>query len=710
MPKGKTPRTESLLIEFLTEELPPKSLKRLAATFADAVNDYLKDRHFLEPESTFQHFATPRRLAVRVLHVRPVQPDRTVERKGPSVQTGLDTSGRPTQALLGFARSCGVAPEKLERYKDDKGEYFLFSTKQKGETLAKHITPIIADALKRLPVAKLMRWGENDAQFVRPVHGLVLLHGSRIIPGEVLRLKSGNKTLGHRFLSRGWITIKRAADYEQTLHTQGKVVVSFEKRRESISDELAKRSAALKSSLGLEADYSPLLDEVTALVEQPAVYAGEFEQEFLTVPQECLISTLRKNQKYFPLFDKAGKLINKFLIVSNMRLDNPKNIVEGNQRVVRPRLADARFFFETDKKTKLVDRVPQLASIVYHNKLGSQLDRVERVRKLAAIIAELIGTDAKLADRAAFLAKADLVTNMVGEFPELQGIMGRYYALADGEDSRVAEAIGDQYRIRFDEYESPSNLISMSLFIADRVETLIGIWGIGLQPTGDKDPFGLRRAALGVISAFELLGATANIEGKRLIPRLEELIEPASALFKQSSKINNVGPAIIEFVYERYRNQLAISFDRSAVDAVIALRPPLHEVVSRIRAVTKFGALPEAASLAAANKRIRNILSKSPPPSGDLFSENKLVDDAEISLYNAYKTVETTSEQYVAKNQFAEALVALAELKQPVDEFFNSVMVNVEDVDLRNNRLLLLMHLDGVMNQVADISKLAVEK
>ena len=415
---------------------------------------------------------------------------------------------------------------------------------------------------------------------------------------------------------------------------------------------------------------------------------------------------MRQNQKYFPLFDANGKLTNNFLIVSNMRLGNSKNIVEGNQRVVRPRLADARFFFETDKKTRLADRVPQLGNVVYHNKLGSQLDRVERVRALARFVAEKSGVDPALADRAALLAKADLVTNMVGEFPELQGIMGRYYALADGEDSKVADAIGDQYKIRMDEHSDPANLVSMCLFVADRTETLVGIWGIGLQPTGDKDPFGLRRAALGLISAFELLGAASKVSANSLALQLPALLEGAAKLYKPGALGKDIVRPIIEFVYERYRNQLVVALERNAVDAVIALQPPLDQVVARVNAVIEFGALPEAASLAAANKRIGNILKKAEDAIVKVDA-GLLTEPAEIALAGVVEKVRPDVAARFAVNDYAGSLKLLAQAKEPVDVFFNDVMVMAEDPRIRGNRVALLRELHGLMNQVADISKLA---
>jgi len=543
-------------------------------------------------------------------------------------------------------------------------------------------------------------------QFVRPVHGLLALHGAEVVPVSILGLNSGRLTHGHRFQGVQDIPVATADAYVEALAAHGQVIAAFDARRDETERQLRAKAAELGASLGPEEDVAPLLDEVTALIEFPTVYAGEFEPEFLVVPQECLVLTMRTNQKYFPLFDAAGKLINRFLIVSNMRLTEPKNIVEGNNRVVRPRLADARFFFETDKKTRLEARVPQLGAIVYHNRLGSQLERVERVRLLAGRIAREIGADPVLAERAAWLAKADLVTSMVGEFPELQGVMGGYYARADGEHAQVAEALSDQYRIRFEGTEAPANLISMSLFIADRVETLVGIWGIGLKPSGDKDPFGLRRAALGLISAFELLGARAQASNQAFTLRLYELLEQAAALFKPGIIETGATAAIMEFAYERYRNQLIGMFERNAVDAVIALQPPLHEVVQRVRAVIEFGALPEAEALAAANKRIGNILKKA--DKGASAADSSLfVDAAEIALAGAMDEIRPAAQKRFSAGDYAGMLKLLAQMRLAVDVFFDDVMVMVEDPKLQRNRLALLRDLHALMNTVADLSKLA---
>jgi glycyl-tRNA synthetase beta chain len=701
----------NLLVELFTEELPPKALKRLGEAFGGGIQDVLiraqlKTR---EPHGT-QFFATPRRLAVLIPDVLPKSQDRVESRKLMPSKVAFDADGKPTTALAKRLEKEGASERQLERKNEGNTEYVFLNQTLAGITLASGLQIALNETIAKLPIPKLMSYqladGATTVQFVRPAHGLVALHGTDVVPVTALGLAAGRVTHGHRFQGVKDIPLATADAYAEALAAHGNIIASFDERRADIARQLAERAAALKTSLGAEADYAPLLEEVTALVEYPTVYAGEFESEFLAVPPECLVLTMRQNQKYFPLFDAAGKLINKFLIVSNMRLVDPKNIVEGNQRVVRPRLADARFFFETDKKTRLADRVPQLAKVVYHNKLGSQLDRVGRVRELAVAIAKQIGADAALADRAALLAKTDLATNMVGEFPELQGVMGRYYALADGEDARVAEAIGDQYRIRYDDHADPANLVSMSLFVADRVETIVGIWGIGLQPTGEKDPFGLRRAALGLISAFEMMGAMFHVGKRPFTLQLNELLQQSATLFKPGTLGENLTPEILEFVYERYRNQLLPLYDRNAVDAVIALTPPLNEVVARVQAVIEFVKLPEASPLAAANKRIGNILKKATVGAASIDA-SLLTEGAEKDLAAAVDAMRPDVQARFAAGDYAGTLKVLAQAKAAVDAFFNEVMVMAEDAKLRDNRIALLRNLHDLMNQVADISKLA---
>jgi len=527
------------------------------------------------------------------------------------------------------------------------------------------------------------------------------LHGTEIVPVRVLGLAAGRITHGHRFQGVKDIPVATADAYEEALAAHGNVVASFGERQADIARQLADRASALDATLGPEADYAPLLEEVTALVERPTVYAGEFETEFLAVPPECLVLTMRQNQKYFPLFDAGGKLVNKFLIVSNMRLADPKNIVEGNQRVVRPRLADARFFFDTDKKTRLENRVPLLAKVTYHNKLGNQLERSERVQLLAGRIARMLKADVALAERAAWLAKADLQTGMVGEFPELQGVMGRYYALADGEDSRVADAIEQHYRPRFAGDTPPRLEIAMALALADKLEMLAGLFGIGQQPTGDKDPFALRRHALGVIRIL--------IENNLAIS-LHELVNAAFGAFP-SDVLAATHTDLQIFILERVRGYLReIGYSANEVESVLCMNPTrLDHLPNQLAAVRAFASLPEASSLAAANKRVANIL-KQAQSKGESFSQAEsgvLVEPAERELFKAIATAVKHATPLFDQGDYTGYLKTFAILKNPVDAFFDSVMVMAEDADLRRNRLALLSDLRLSMNRVADISKLA---
>jgi glycyl-tRNA synthetase beta chain len=723
----------SLLVELFTEELPPKALRGLGDAFALGILDGLRSKGLVSINPAAEPFSTPRRLAVRVRSVLESAPDRIEIKKLMPSKVAFDTQGKPTTALEKRLEKEGSSVNQLVRQLEGNTEYVFLNQAVPGITLTFGLQLALREAIEKLPIPKKMRyqvtkqpvtfvnnssfpveWTSDDGQpihlttedveFVRPAHGLIALHGNHIVDVSTLGLRAGRITHGHRFQGVKDITVETADIYEDALFVHGKVIASFRLRRDEILRQLNEKAVTLNASLGTDSDYLPLLEEVTALVEYPTVYIGEFEQKFLAVPQECLILTMRKNQKYFPLFDEAGKLTHKFLIVSNMQLENPKNIIEGNQRVVRPRLADAQFFFETDRKIKLIDRVPQLSSIVYHNKLGSQLERVERVRALTKYVAQKIGADPQRADRAALLSKADLVTNMVGE---LQGVMGRYYALADGEDPRVAHAIGDQYRLRYDKEDSQEDLVSKSLFIADRAETLVGIWGVGLQPTGDKDPFGLRRSALALISAFETLGAIAQKQGRPLELRIDELLDQAKALFKPNTvELANID-AITDFVYERYRHHLlGLQWNRSFVDAVISIKPPIHEVESRAGAVEDFSFLLEAESLAAANKRIANILKKADSNASPVNSA-LFVEPAEKALAKKVKQIGPDIQKRFAANDYAGTLKLLAQMKEPVDTFFNNVMVMAEDPKLRANRIALLRELHGLMNQVADISKLA---
>ncbi len=688
----------TLLIELLTEELPPKSLAKLGLSFREQMQKALSEAGFIDAGNEGRWYATPRRLALQFDECLESQPDRVIEKKGPAVASGVGADGTPTKALEGFMRSAGVEFAQLEKQNDGKAEYFVARQKKTGGRIDESLAEMVEAALKKLPIAKLMRWGAGEEQFVRPVHGLMLMHGARIIAGKVLGLDSRNVTRGHRFMSVGVIDIPRAEDYETILEREGRVIASFDKRRAMIVEQLD-RAAGQLTWLRDDA----LLDEVTALVEFPAVYEASFEPEFLAVPQECLILTMKANQKYFPLMDGAGgkgKLTHRFLVVSNMKVADPANIVTGNARVVRPRLADAKFFFETDKKTPLSARIGKLSRVVYHNKLGSQGERVDRLVKLAAKIAIRLEADVTQAERAALLAKADLVTDMVGEFPELQGIMGRYYALADGEPAAVADAIQSHYQPRFNGDTLPQGPVACAVALADKLDALVGFFGIGQIPTGDKDPFGLRRAALGVL---RMLMETP------LALSLPDLIDDAAAGFAPELLSGEWRVASAEFFRERLRHMLRdAGHDPRAVDAVLALDPTrIDQIPAKLAAVKAFAALPEAEALAAANKRVGNILKKVEGAVAPGFDNSLLHEPAEQALAATLRVVNADAEAAFERGDYTSSLHALAKLRTPVDAFFTDVMVNAEDPALRANRLGLLATLHHAMNRVADISKLS---
>jgi glycyl-tRNA synthetase beta chain len=688
----------SLLIELLTEELPPKSLRRLSESLRDQVYAGLKELGFLSDASAARAFATPRRLAVRVTAVRARQPDRTVERRGPAVGAGLDAQGRPTPALLGFARSCGVDVKELDRQRGDKGEYFVYRALQKGEPLAAHLAALVEAALRRLPVAKLMRWGSGEAEFVRPVHGVMMLHGSRTVPGEVLGLTSRNRTLGHRFLSKGPIAIPGAEAYEARLRKPGLVIADFDERVALIRSGLDAAAAKVAKDASWAGPASEgLLDEVASIVEHPAVYAGSFDPAFLEVPPECLIISMQQHQKYFPL-TAGGRLLPSFLFVANIAPKDPRSIIHGNERVLRARLSDARFFFEQDRKTRLEARVAHLAQVVYQSRLGTQLERVERIERLAAGIARLLDADVAAARRAARLAKADLSSEMVGEFPELQGTMGRYYALHDGESAAVAQAIEQHYWPRFAGDALPESDIGAAVALADRLDALAGLFGIGQQPTGDKDPFGLRRAALGVIRIV--------IE-KQLPLALPDLVKPAVAGY--AGRIGDCQTEVETFIFDRLQGYLRDQgYSPQEINSVMigGRRPHLAELPDVLKAVKSFQRLPEAAALAAANKRIVNIIRKAGVEKIDADAE-LLHEPAERALYEAMLRLKPDIESRTRSRDFHGALQALADLKQPVDAFFDQVMVMAEDARVRDNRLALLGDLKRLMNRVVDIAELA---
>ena len=691
----------TLLVEVLTEELPPKALSNLGIAFAKHITAGLADAGFTarrDEVSSYPALATPRRLAVLVSDVLAVQPERTVERKGPYVAQGFDAQGKATQALLGFARSCGAAVEALEKSADAKGEFFVYRATKRGEPLEAHLPRIVEQALSKLPTPKLMRWGSGEAQFVRPVHGLVLLLGKHLIPGKVLGLASSSHTLGHRSMSAGQIEIPSADAYLERMNIEGHVIVDFRQRQNRIAERL--QAMASEGNAMLVAEHDALVEEVTALVEYPVIYRGQFDAAFLEVPQECLILSMQQHQKYFPLLERStGKLLNRFLIVSNLETDDPANIVKGNERVLRARLSDAKFFYDQDRKTKLADRVERLGSVVYHNKLGSQLERVQRIRKLASSIAAELGSDVNKVERAAWLSKADLLTDMVGEFPELQGVMGRYYALHDGEERSVARAIEEHYLPRLAGDKLPEDNIGSAVALADKLDTLIGIYGIGLVPTGDKDPFGLRRQALGVL----------RILSERSLPlSLDRLLNLAKLGFAPGVLKDSVTVDLHAFVLERLRSYLRErGFAPDEIDAVVSQNPTrIDQVVPRLEAVQAFRAMPEAQSLSSANKRIRNILKKT-TVSQTAPDPALLQEAAERDLFSATSRLAPTIASLWEERDYTAALRRLAGVRQEVDAFFDQVMVMTDEPLLRNNRLALLAKLESLLNRVADISKLA---
>ena len=680
----------TLLVELLTEELPPKSLRELSESSSRGLRDGFDKACFVWRTTRTIPYATPRRLSVWIIAVRDRSPDTEREVQGPS-------TGAPAQAVAGFARKHGIAVDALRRQQTPKGEVHVALVKISGQALDSVLPGAVDEAVKALPIPKVMRWGAGDAQFVRPVHGVVLLHGERAIPGTILGITAGRETRGHRFMGSPSITLATADEYEARLLEDGCVVADFDKRRAEIERLLAAKAASQRSSLG---DYRALLDEITALVEHPSVYAGTFDARYLEVPQECLILTMRQNQKYFPLFDADGKLLPKFLIVSNMRVADSRHIISGNERVVRPRLEDARFFYDQDRKTRLEDRVPQLAKVVYHAKLGSQLERVERIQLLAGHIARALAADPAPAERAAWLSKADLATGMVGEFPELQGTMGRYYALHDGESKDVAKAIETHYRPRFAGDRLPEGSTACAVALADKLDILAGLFGIGQQPSGDKDPFGLRRAALGLV----------RITVENSLPlSLPDLMRAAFAGYR--GKIKDAPVDVQNFIFERFAGYLREKgYTTLQVDSVLVKHPADLSIVPRqLDAVKAFQSLPEADSLAAANKRVANILRQA-ESKGESFANaapSELNEPAERVLHEAIQVTAKKANALFDQGDYAGYLKSFSVLKVPLDTFFDKVMVMAADAKVRHGRLALLRDLREAMNRVADISRLA---
>nr|WP_315182991.1 glycine--tRNA ligase subunit beta [uncultured Albidiferax sp.] len=706
---------KNLLVELFVEELPPKALKKLGDAFAAVLLEQLKAQGLASAESQATAFASPRRLAAHISNVAPFAADKAVSAKLMPVAVGLTADGQPTPALLKKLQALGAGPEAvagLKRAMDGKAEALFFERTVAGARLQEGLQKALLEAIAKLPIPKVMTYqlsrgcaqpGWTSVSFVRPAHGLVALHGSDIVPVEALGLQSGNTTHGHRFEAAvDPVVLKDADSYAQQLREEGAVIASFQDRRADIVNQL--NAAAARIGNGVRAiEDEALLDEVTALVERPNVLVCSFEEEFLGVPQECLILTMKANQKYFPLLDAAGKLTHQFLIVSNISPADASQVIGGNERVVRPRLADAKFFFDQDRKKTLESRVAGLDKVVYHNQLGSQGERVVRVRAIAKAIALQLGGDAlaQQADQAALLAKTDLVTDMVGEFPELQGTMGRYYALNDGLGQDVADAIEDHYKPRFAGDTLPRNPVGVAVALADKLETLVGMFGIGNLPTGDKDPFALRRHALGVIRM--LIEQNLPLDVAVLVDSAFSVLGDKCTAPREASV-----QALLTFMFDRLGGSLREEgYSAQEVDAVLALRPQrLAEVPKRLAAVRAFAALPEAAALAAANKRIGNILKKAdavdPHANPALFQES-----AEHALFAAMQQAAPVAQAQFEAGDYTASLQSLAALRAPVDAFFDGVMVNAEAMDVRLNRLGLLQSLHNAMNRVADLSKLA---
>lgn len=691
---------KTLLVELLTEELPPKALSNLSNAFANTIFNALNSKDFLSDDSALTIFATPRRIALSITNVLPISPDKPVRLKVLPVSIGTDKEGNPTVPLRKKLNNLGFPDVQLEDLtidSDGKADVFFYTHTAKGSMLEVGLQSALNEAIAKLPTPKQMTYQRKDGEtveFVRPAHQLLALHGENIIPISALGITAGNSTQGHRFLSEGDVIISDANRYAETLESKGKVIASFTARKEKIKALLDEKAG---DDLVLMPD--SLLDEVTALVEWPVIYECHFEEEFLAIPQECLVLTMQTNQKYFALTDVDGKLRSRFLIASNIETNTPSRIISGNERVIRPRLADARFFFEQDKKKTLEERVEGLSSVVYHNKLGTLAQRMARVRILAAEIAKMLGADEALVERAARLVKADLLTEMVGEFPELQGIMGTYYARHDGENEEVAMAATEHYLPRFAGDALPTTMTGTIIALADKLETLTGIWGIGLQPTGEKDPFALRRHALGILRIL--------IE-KQLPLSLSTMISSIVKVLANNATLKDPTIEVTAFIMDRLRGLLRErQYSSNEIEAILAQNPDqFNNLIERMDAVKAFGTLPEANALASANKRIGNILKKSSITAGNV--QNDLLKEApEQALHNALSTLQPQVNEMLLKNDYTAALKTMAQIRTEVDAFFENVMVMSEDIELRNNRVALLSELYTMMNRVADISRLA---
>ena len=684
---------QNFLVEIGTEELPPKALKTLATSFADNVEAELNQAGLTFDK--IEWFAAPRRLAVKVLNLATQQPSKEIEKRGPAVSAAFDAEGKPTKAAEGWARGCGITVEQAERIATDKGEWLVHRAKIEGQPTKNLLNDIVANALAKLPIPKPMRWADKTVQFIRPVHTVTMLLGDELIEGEILGVASARTIRGHRFLGEKEFEIQHADQYPQLLREKGSVVADFNERKA----EILAKSQAKATALGGVADIEEsLLEEVTSLVEYPNVLAAKFEERFLAVPAEALVYTMKGDQKYFPIYDKEGKLLPHFIFVSNINPEDPTAIIEGNEKVVRPRLTDAEFFFKTDLKQKLVDRLPRLETVLFQQQLGTLKDKTDRIEQLAGEIAKQIGADEAKAKRAGLLSKCDLMTNMVFEFTDTQGVMGMHYARHDGEDEEVAVALNEQYMPRFAGDELPKSLVASAVALADKFDTLTGIFGIGQAPKGSADPFALRRAAL---------GALRIIVEKNLPLDLEDLVKKSAALFGDKLTNKNVVADVVDFMLGRFRawyQDEGIAVD--VIQAVLARRPTRPaDFDARVRAVSHFRTLDSAEALAAANKRVSNILAKADATIGEI-NLTACVEPAEKALAEAVLALRTEVQPLIAQGDYTAVLDKLANLRAPVDSFFDNVMVNAEDPALRQNRLAILNTLQDLFLQVADISVL----
>ena len=685
--------TQNFLVEIGTEELPPKALKTLATSFADNVEAELNQAGLSFDK--IEWFAAPRRLAVKVLNLATQQPSKEIEKRGPAVSAAFDAEGKPTKAAEGWARGCGITVDQAERIATDKGEWLVHRAKIEGQPTKNLLNDIVANALAKLPIPKPMRWADKTVQFIRPVHTVTMLLGDELIEGEILGVASARTIRGHRFLGEKEFEIQHADQYPQLLREKGSVVADFNERKA----EILAKSQAKATALGGVADIEEsLLEEVTSLVEYPNVLAAKFEERFLAVPAEALVYTMKGDQKYFPIYDKDGKLLPHFIFVSNINPEDPTAIIEGNEKVVRPRLTDAEFFFKTDLKQKLVDRLPRLETVLFQQQLGTLKDKTDRIEQLAGEIAKQIGADEAKAKRAGLLSKCDLMTNMVFEFTDTQGVMGMHYARHDGEDEEVAVALNEQYMPRFAGDELPKSLVASAVALADKFDTLTGIFGIGQSPKGSADPFALRRAAL---------GALRIIVEKNLPLDLEDLVKKSAALFGDKLTNQNVVADVVDFMLGRFRawyQDEGIAVD--VIQAVLARRPTRPaDFDARVRAVSHFRTLDSSEALAAANKRVSNILAKADAAIGEI-NLTACVEPAEKVLAEAVLALRTEVQPLIAQGDYTAVLDKLANLRAPVDSFFDNVMVNAEDPALRQNRLAILNTLQGLFLQVADISVL----